>query len=307
MIVLLTVFSCKIGRTLDDVNSVSKTAKKAGQDVSELTEAILPFDSLMMVITSGLLTELSSAESEEKLDSISARINRILTKYLNETFQNLDVASVGENAVNGALKPLLAAETEARMKQLIAALSDQLSLAVTGLISDLSSPENKAKLNSLLTSLLSEENSKAISSFINRSLRDIEIDSLGNRIAAELIDQNLNPSLDSLVRTVVKGIFDEIKNDDNAKGLFGDLKHILFLAFGILGLIIGLFFWWTRRKSNNLNRVLINSIEDLDEQQGKNIKKIVEKKARNEGLLPDLDKVLEEQHLLKRKERTPKT
>ena len=46
--------------------------------------------------------------------------------------------------------------------------------------------------------------------------------------------------------------------------------------------------------------MLINAIEDLDENVGKDVKKEVAKKARNEGLLPDLDKMLEEQHLLKR-------
>jgi hypothetical protein len=188
------------------------------------------------------------------------------------------------------------------MKEMIAALSDQVSRDMTGIINDLTSPANKARLNSLLTSFFSEANSDAISAFVNRSLRDIEFDSLGKRIAAELITQNLNPAVDTLVRTAVKGIFDEIQKDENAKGFFGDIKHILFLGLGLLGAIIGLFFWWNRRKSVNLNRMLINAIEDLDDKTGQDVKKQVAKKARHEGLLPDLDKVLEREHLLKRKE-----
>jgi hypothetical protein len=239
------------------------------------------------------LTELSSADSQEKLDSISARINRILTKYLNETFQNLDPGPIGKKAVQGVLDTLLAKETEDRIKHLVTALSAQISQDLSSLISNLTSPANKAKLNSMIASLLSEANSDAVSGFINRALRNIEFDSLGNRVANELISDNLNPAIDSLVRTAVKGIFDEIKNDDNAKGIFGDIKHIIFLAFGLLGLIIGLFFWWGRRKTQNLNRVLINAIEDLDEQHGKTVKKAVEKKARHVGLLPVLDDLLE--------------
>ena len=300
----VSLYSCKIGQALEDFNKVSTSVESAQKDVNEITDAILPVDSLMMTITSGLLSELSSSSSEEKLDSISARINRILVQYLNETFQSLDPGPIGEKAVTGALDTLLAEQTRARIQQFIAALSSQLSQEITGLITDITSAENKARLSSLLTSLFSEENSTQLSSFINESLRKIEFDSLGNQIAYELIDQNINPSIDSLVRTAVKGIFDEIQNDDNAKGFFGDLRHILFLAFGLLGLIIGIFFWWTRRKSNNLNRVLINAIEDLDDKAGKEVKKLVEKKARNEGLLPDLDKVLEQEHLFTRQERT---
>jgi hypothetical protein len=297
--------SCRIGQTLKDVNSVSKDVNRVASDFRDIRGVVVPVDTFVMVATAGLLTELSSLDSEAKLDSISARINRILTRYLNETFQNLDPGPVGKKAVQGALDPLLAAETEARMKNLISALSAQLSRDIAGIITELSSPENKAKLNSLLTSFFSEANSAEISAFVNRALRDIEFDSLGRRISDELITQNLNPAIDSLVRTAVKGIFDEIRNDENARGLFGDIRHILFLALGLLGVIIGLFFWWNRRKSVQLNRMLVNAIEDLDEKTGKDVKKEVAKKARHEGLLPDLDKMLEKEHLLKRKDAHP--
>ena len=273
-----------------------------GTDISIITAEITPADTLMMHIVAGILTELASEKSEDNLDSLTARINRMLTKYLNETFKNLDPGPVGKKFTQGALDPLLAAETEARMKEMISAISSQLSRDITNLISEATSPENKAKLNSLLTSLLSEDNSAAISAFVNRSLRDIRFDTIGMSIANELIANNLIPAVDSLTRTAVRGIFDEINKDDTAKGFFGDIKHILFLGLGLIGLILGLLFWWNRRKTVNLNRMLINAIEDLDDKTGKDVKKVVAAKARNEGLLPDLDKVLEQEHLLNRKE-----
>lgn len=44
-------------------------------------------------------------------------------------------------------------------------------------------------------------------------------------------------------------------------------------------------------------------IEELDEPVGRSVKKEVEKKASNEGFLPDPDKVLEEEHFLKQEEK----
>jgi hypothetical protein len=299
---MIVFSSCKIGQTLKDFNSVSKDAKQIAKDFRDVRGAVVPVDTLLMNATAGLLTELSNADSQTKLDSISARINRILTLYLNATFQNLDPGPVGKKFTQGALDPLLAAETEERMKKLIAALSAQMSHDIAGMITELASPANKAKLNSLLSSFFSEANSKVVSAFINRSLRDIEFDSLGSRIANELVSQNLKPQFDSVARTAVRAIFDEISHNKNAKGIFGNIKNILFLALGLLGIIIGLFFWWSRRKSMKLNTMLINSIEDLKGNVGKDVKEEVAKKARNEGLLPHLDKVLKQHHLLNRSE-----
>ncbi len=283
-------FSCKITK---DADSVTK-------DVNSVEDELVPVDSLLMNATSGILTELASADSQEKLDSISARINRILTLYLNKTFQNLDAGPVGRKFTHGVLDPLLAAETKEQMKQLIDALAAQITLDLNGVITELTSPANKAKLNSLLTSLLSDANSKAVSSFVNRSLRGIEFDSLGIRIANEVVAQNLKPQFDSVARTAVRAIFDEISHNKNAKGVFSNIRNILFLGLAILGVIIGLFFWWNRQKAVKLNTMLINSIESLDDKTGSNVKKEVAKNAMSQGLLPHLDKVLEKHHLLKR-------
>jgi len=296
---LLTFPSCQ---ALKDFNSVSKDSKQISSDFHDVSGAIIPIDTFIMIATAGLLTELSSMESEQKLDSITARINRILTKYLNETFKNLDPGPVGKKFTQGALDPLLAAETEEKMKQLINALSIQISHDLAGVIDELTSPTTQAKLNGMLTSFFSEANSAKISEFVNRALRDIEFDSLGNRIADELIAQNLRPEFDSIARTAVRAIFDEIRHNDNAKGIFGDIKNILFLGLALLGVIIGIFFWWNRQKSVKMNKMLINAIEDLDDNTGKTVKKQVSKKARSEGLLPDLDKMLEKEHLLNRTE-----
>ena len=107
-------------------------------------------------------------------------------------------------------------------------------------------------------------------------------------MANELIAKNLKPQLDTVIRTAVKAVFDEIRNDKNAKGIFGDFKHILFLGLGLLGGIMGLLFWWNRRKSVKLNRMLVEAIQDLDDLPGKDVKTEVANKARNEGLLGDL-------------------
>ena len=292
---IIVLGSCKIGGALRDFHSISR-------NIDDVSSTMTPIDSLVMDATSGLLTELSSADSQEKLDSITARINRNLQKYLTQTFQELDPGPIGNKLGQGVIDPLLSDATEARLKQLISAVSAQMSRDLSKSISELTSPKNKAKLNSLLTSLFSEANSKVLSSFINRSLRDIELDTLGNRIGNELIAKNLKPQMDTVIRTAVKAVFDEMRNDKNAKGIFGDFKNVLFLGLGLIGAIMGLLFWWNRRKSVKLNRMLVEAIQDLDGHPGKDVATEITKKARHEGLLGDLHKLIAEQQLFKKKE-----
>ncbi|MBK9982566.1 MAG: hypothetical protein IPP15_09090 [Saprospiraceae bacterium] len=287
--------SCKIGGALRDFHSVSR-------NIDDVSSKLKPIDSLVMDATSGLLTELSNSNSQEKMDSITARLNRSLNAYLTKTFQDLDLGSMGHKLTQGAIDPLLSDETEVRMKQLISSLSAQMSHDIAKSITELTSPANKAKLNSLLTSFFSEANSKMLSSFINRSLRDIDFDTLGSRMADQMIAKNLKPQVDSVIRTAVKAVFDEIRHNDNAKGIFGDFKNVLFLGLGLIGAIMGLLFWWNRRKSMKLNRMLVEAIQDLDDRSGKDVKMEVAKKARSEGLLTDLHKVFDQAQLFKKKE-----
>jgi hypothetical protein len=287
--------SCKIGGALRDFHSVSK-------NIDEVSSKLKPIDSLVMDATSGLLTELSNSNSQEKMDSITARLNRSLNVYLTKTFQDLDLGSMGHKLTQGAIDPLLSDETEVRMKQLISSLSAQMSHDIARSMTELTSPANKAKLNSLLTSFFTEANSKMISGFINRALRDIEFDTLGNRIGNELIARNLKPQMDTVIRTAVKAVFDEMRNDKNAKGIFGDLKNVIFLGLGLIGAIMGLLFWWNRRKSMKLNRMLVEAIQDLDDHPGRDVKTEVAKKARSEGLLTDLHKVFDQAQLFKKKD-----
>ncbi|MGB4846992.1 MAG: hypothetical protein WBP41_03690 [Saprospiraceae bacterium] len=286
--------SCKIGGALRDFHSVSR-------NIDEVSSKLKPIDSLVMDATSGLLTELSNSNSQEKMDSITARLNRSLNVYLTKTFQDLDLGSMGHKLTQGAIDPLLSDETEVRMKQLISSLSAQMSHDIAKSITELTSPANKAKLNSLLTSFFSEANSKVLSSFINRSLRDIEFDSLGSRMADQMIAQNLKPQVDSVIRTAVKAVFDEIRHNDNAKGIFGDFKNVLFLGLGLIGAIMALLFWWNRRKSMKLNRMLVEAIQDLDDRSGNDVKMEVAKKARSEGMLSDLHKLIDQVDLFKKK------
>ncbi|MGB4847972.1 MAG: hypothetical protein WBP41_08655, partial [Saprospiraceae bacterium] len=209
---------------------------------------------------------------------------------------------MGHKLTQGAIDPLLSDETEVRMKQLISSLSAQMSHDIARSITELTSPANKAKLNSLLTSFFSEANSKMLSSFINRSLRDIDFDTLGSRMADQMIAKNLKPQVDSVIRTAVQAVFDEIRHNDNAKGIFGDFKNVLFLGLGLIGAIMGLLFWWNRRKSMKLNRMLVEAIQDLDDRSGKDVKMEVAKKARSEGMLSDLHKLIDQVDLFKKKD-----
>ncbi len=297
--------SCKIGQVVDDFGAIKKDAMQISSDIKSVRSALVPVDSMMMEVASGLLTGMSEKESEAKLDSIAARISRSLTRYLNESFTQLDPGPMARNLTTGAIEPILDLETEARLKAMIGAVSrqagDDLSMEIRKLMYELTSPAHKARLQSMFLSVFSVTASDSMSAFINRSLHGIDVQDIGSKLANELIAAKIRPQVDTIVRTAVRAIFEEIQNDPNKNKLFGDIQDILVMGLGVMGIIIGILFWWNRRKSVQLNNMLVNAIEDLDDRIGKDVKKVVERKARQEGLLKNLDSVLERVHLLDRK------
>src|SRR5205085_1696907 len=134
LICFLPIFfsSCKIGGALRDFHSISK-------NIDDVSGNIKPVDTLMMDATSGLLTELASTNSETKIDTLAARINRVLTQYLNESFAKMDPGPMASKFTRGAMDPIFAEETEVRMKQLIHNLSIQMSHDIAASIADLTS------------------------------------------------------------------------------------------------------------------------------------------------------------------------
>ncbi len=298
--------SCKIGTFFNDIGNVSKDAKKISSDFKAMRGTIVPIDTFTMNATAGVLTELANADSEEKLDSIAARISRIVAQYLNSAFQTLDPGPVGNKLVTGALDTLLASETQQRIKLLIEAVSrkagQDISLLISNSFSDLSSPANKAKLNSVLLSLFDAKNSDSLSYFINRSIGQIDFELLGASLSKDIFQSNLRPEIDSIARTAVRAIFDEIRKDDTAKGFFDNIRNIIFLGLGLLGLLLGLLFWWNRRKSVQMNRVFMHAIENLDQHTATHVKKSVENVARQKGILKHVDKMLKKEQLLNREQ-----
>jgi hypothetical protein len=258
-----------------------------------------------MKATEGILTELASEKTRENLDSVSARISRALGKYLTETFKNLDAGPVGNSLVTGAIDTLVAAETELRIKLLIEAVSAQagkdIALVIRNTFSELSSPANKARLNSLMLSLFDSNNSDSLSHFINRAIDQIDFKELGANVSKDIFQENLRPEIDSIARTAVRAIFDEIRKDESTKGLFDNLRNIIFLGLGLLGLLLALLFWWNRRRSMQMNKVFVEAIENLDLETSKNVKRSVEREARQHGILKNVDEMLRKEGLLGRK------
>lgn len=294
MILLST--GCKIGQIGTDFKAIKKDAQQISKDIKGVRAAFTPIDSAMMDATSGLLAELSSADSQEKLDTISARINRILVQYLNDSFKNLDPGPTGRNLMRGAVEPLLDTLTEKRLQQMIHTVSVQAGAdfvaAMRGVMDELTSARSKARLNAMLLSFFTPSSSDSLSGFINRSVDAVDFDIIGHRIATELIEANVKPQVDSVVRLAVRSIFDEIQKDKNARGFFSDIRNILILGLGLLGMIMGFLFWINRKKAMDLNRMFVHAIEDLEGKHGEETRKSVEKHARERGLLRNVDRIM---------------
>ncbi len=306
MILLLTS-SCKIGQISKDFKSIKEDASKISKDIKSVKGAFTPIDSATMAAMSGVLTELSDTISETKMDTIAARINRILVSYLNESFKNLDPGPLGQHLAQGAMQPILDPATEQRLQEMIHSVSqkasDDLTTAMRNMMSELTSRQSQAKLNTLLVSLLNDSNSDALAGFVNRSIDKVNFDTIGHRIAYELIETNVKPQVDSVVRMAVRSIFSEIQKDKNAKGFFSDIRNIMLLGIGLLGLAMAVLFWINRRKAMDLNRMFIHAIEDMEEKHATDAKKAVENQARQRGLLANMDRIMKKESIRSRKEK----
>ena len=304
LVIFIGVCGCRIGTFFTDIGNVSKDAKKISADFKAMKSTIVPIDTFTMNATSGVLTELANADSREKLDSIAARISRIITQYLNQSFQTLDPGPVGNKLVTGALDTLLAEETEYRIRMLLENVSRQAGKDVSYIINrafaDLASSTNKARLNSLMLSLFATQNSDSLAHFINRSIHQVDYEALGTTIGNDIFRSSLRPEIDSIARTAVRSIFDEIRKDDNVGGVFDDIRNIIILGIGLIGLILAGLFWWNRHKSMQMNKVFFHAIENLEPHTASHFRKSVESVAREKGVLKHVDTMMAKQEIAKR-------
>jgi hypothetical protein len=296
IIILLLSASCKIGQISKDFKSIKKDAQQISKDIKTVRGAFTPVDTAMMEAMSGVLTKLSDTISENQMDSIAARINRILVKYLNDSFKNLDPGPMGQHLAQGAMQPILDPVTEQRLQEMIHSVSqkasDDLTAAMRNMMNELGSAQSKAKLNGLLLSLFSHTNSDSLSGFINRSIANVDFEVIGHRIAEELLEGKVKPQVDSISRMAVRSIFEEIQKDKNAKGFFSDIRNLLILGIGMLGLVMAILFWINRKKAMDMNKMFIHAIEDMEGKHAIRAKKAVENQARLRGLLPNVDKMM---------------
>jgi hypothetical protein len=300
-IVLLFISSCKIGQVSSDFKVIKKEATQISTDIKAVRHAIVPIDSMVMEATAGLFTELSDTISEVKMDTIAARINRILVHYLNESFKDLDPGPMGENLTRGAMRPILDPATEARLQEMIHSVSlkasADMAAAIRNAMAELTSSKSKAQLNSLVMSLFSNANSDSMSGFVNKTIAKVDFELVGHRIAEELLEGNIKPQVDSIARMAVRSIFQEIQKDKNARGFFSDIRNILFLGIGLLGVVMALLFWINRRKAMDMNKMFIHALEDMEGKHAIHAKKAVETQARARGLLENVEKMVKKETL----------
>jgi hypothetical protein len=293
--------SCKIGQVSKDFKDIKKEAQKISSDIKTVRRSFTPIDSATMMAISGVLTKLSDTISENQMDSIAARINRILVKYLNDSFNNLDPGPMGQHLVQGAMRPILDPATEQRLQEMIHSVSlkasQDLTAAMRNMMDELTSKKSKNQLNALVLSLFSRNNSDSLSGFINRSIANVDFELVGKRIATELLEQNLKPQVDSISRMAVRSIFEEIQKDKNARGFFSDVRNLIILGIGLLGVVMALLFWFNRQKAVEMNRMFIHAVEDLEGKHAVHARRAIENQARARGLLPNVDKMLQKENL----------
>jgi Ni,Fe-hydrogenase maturation factor len=299
---LLLFISCGIRKATD---SFADNLPKLEQHVADLKNQIIPIDSLTLDATLGMLEGLTTAESQEKIDSLIERINLLLSSYLQQTVKDLKVPQLGKDLVGGMIDTLSKESEKLNnlLDGLTAKLSTDLSKILNTTIASLSSRENRDKISSLVSAAVHRGLADSLIQIANRSITGINYSTLGDSIGNNLISNKLTPQIDSLARQAIRGVLDEINIHEAKKSIFSDLKNVIVLAIGGIGLLIALFTWFNRRKYVRVNEMLLAKIEQLSDRVDPNLKKEIHTEAVSQGVSQELDAMLDRVNLLKRKER----
>jgi hypothetical protein len=285
-----------INRAADDVELAAVDINRVSEDFNAVREGLLPFDSLSIQLIDGVLQKLSEEGTKDTL--------QVLIDELNAMLADLNTGQLGADVSTGLIDSLTSTRSRRQLDSLLMAVTasagENLDATVKQFLVGLNSSDKQAEIDQLLASLLSERNRARTSVFLDSILRGVNFERVGNDLTASLVSDSLQADVDSLVRTAVRAILEEV--DEGGDGIWGNLKSILLWAAAIIGIAIAVLIWFLSRRNRRVNKFLVREIEALSKEvQGyEDIKNQINQKAINEGVKGDLDSVLREMGLKER-------
>ncbi|MTB51114.1 hypothetical protein [Lewinella sp. W8] len=275
------------GTVSKDVTAATGDLKHLTEDIRSVRENVLPLDTISKQLIQGVLDKLSEDSTQNTLEVLIGQINQLLA--------DLNTAQVGGKLSAGLIDSLTSARSQRRLDSLLLAVTqsagNNLDATVKQFLVRLNSRDKQAEVDKLLASLLSARNRSRATGFLDSILAGVNFRRVGTELTANLVSDSLRSDVDSLVRTSVRAILEEVDEDD---GLWSNLKSILLWAAAIIGIAIAVLIWFLSRRNRRVNKFLVREIEALSKEgEGyEGIKTQINQKAIDEGVKDDLDAVL---------------
>ncbi len=291
------------------MRSVSDNLPKFEGHVDDLKQQVTPVDSLTMYATLGLLEGLTNTVGQQQIDSLLTRINLLIRASLQQTVADLAIPQVGKNLIGGMVDTLTSESDRLQdmLHQLSSKIAQDMVQIIEGAMTSLTSLEQQQRISTLLSSVFGQTLADSLAGLVNHTFSAIKYSELGDSVSQNLIASKLSPQIDSLARKAIRSVLDEINVHEAKKSIFADLKNVITLAIGGIGVLIALFTWFNRRKYVRVNEMLLAKIERLSDSDAPKIKKEIYTEAVQQGIIRELDAMLKRVHLLKRSEQMRQT
>lgn len=299
LLAILSVCSCRsLKQSLEETSDTARESMThlVGQ-LDEVKEELIPIDS---VIRRSLMTSIHSLNEDEnyaQLDSLSA-------KFTNSLMRNLDSLGL-ENRISdlteSAKASLLNEDTQAELKELVSEVLAQATGDLKSSINDVINSIDTRQLSSRLllarNNILSKGLADSLSSTVNHIIANLDIDTLRQKILADLLNQEFKDTIRSVVNAPVTDIA------KTGTGFLDAIRRyagrLLLGVLGVAAAIIYLIFKFRRKNYKDISVLLMREIEKGgDTNDIKELKARVKKAAAKRDLEKDIQETLIQENLI---------
>lgn len=242
----------------------------------------------------GALEGTNSSASDSSIDSLSKRLADVIHKELNRVFQNLDTKTPGKKFSRGVVENLIGEEVKQELKLFLKSTSQEaeadLSIAIAGLEKSLSKSINNvfsgldrqlSGMDESIGQVLSETLRDSLTSFINESIAQLELEPLSHKLSTELLSKELRDSIISLATDVQQNIDITEPFPDILRAIRHNAYLFAIFSFGIIAFLI---FWsYKLRNRRLLGDDFTEVIYNLDSSEDRILKQRLEQFLKEKG------------------------
>lgn len=281
-------------------------------EIDEIQAELFPLDSASKKIIIGLLEGAVTESSKDNIDTLSKKLSDGISKFINAKIKEIDTRSAGANLMGGIKDeindPAFKDSLNALVNFAFGELRSQLKPTIDNLFIDLSSPENKQRLESLAASLFTKENSEKLNEFINKGIEGISFAPLADSLRANLFNEEMGrsvgniipPEIDSIL-TKTEGILDKL--NENGESFIE--RNVWTIVGGIASLMLlgGLVYQWKKKSEGvEINDSIMSAIHAMkDTPQYDLLTTQIKRNAIQKGIEAPLNKRLHQLGLSKSK------